>query len=71
MKQDVNRLIPFELENENDVDDDVVRARRNAAVNADAFRQALIQCRCIFIVFWHKDGASQLGGECVKNNRIY
>ena len=42
MKQDVNRLIPFELENENDVDDDVVRARRNAAVNADAFRQALI-----------------------------
>ena len=42
MKQDVNRLIPFELENENDVDDDVVRARRNAAANADAFRQALI-----------------------------
>ena len=42
IKRDVKRLIPFELENENDVDDDVVRARRNAAVNADAFRQALM-----------------------------
>ena len=42
LKQDVKRLIPFEFENENDVDDDVARARRNAAVNADAFRQALM-----------------------------
>ena len=42
IKRDVKRLIPFELENENDVDDDVVRARRNAAVNTDAFRQALM-----------------------------
>ena len=42
IKRDVKCLIPFELENENDVDDDLVRARRNAAVNADAFRQALM-----------------------------
>ena len=42
IKRDVKRLIPFESENEGDVDDDVVRARRNAAVNADFFRQALM-----------------------------
>ena len=42
IKREVKRLIPFEPENENDVDNDVVRARRNAAVNADAFRQALM-----------------------------
>ena len=42
IKRDVKRLIPFELENKNDVDDDVVRARRNAAVNAGTFRQALM-----------------------------
>ena len=42
IKRDVKRLIPFEPENEYDVDNDVVRARRNAAVNADAFRQALM-----------------------------
>ena len=40
IKRDVQRLIPFELENENDVDDDMVRVRRNEAINADAFRQA-------------------------------
>ena len=42
IKRDVKRLIPFELENENDVVDNVVRARRNEAVNVDAFRQALM-----------------------------
>ena len=40
MKRDVKSLIPFELENKNDADDDVVRVPRNAAVNIDAFRQA-------------------------------
>ena len=43
IKRDVQRLIPFELENENDVDDDMVRVRRNEAINADAFRQASMQ----------------------------
>ena len=34
IKRVVKRLIPVELENENDIDDGVVRVRRNAAVNA-------------------------------------
>ena len=50
IKLDVKCLIPFELENENDVDDDIVRARRNAAVINDVFRQALVSMhlRCVF-----------------------
>ena len=40
IKQVIKRLIPSELENENDVDDDVVRVHRNAGVNTDVFRQA-------------------------------
>ena len=42
IKRDLKHLIPFELENENDADDDIVRAQKNVAVNADAFRQALM-----------------------------
>ena len=42
IKRDAKRLTLSELENENDVDDGAVRARRNAAVNTDAFRQALM-----------------------------
>ena len=42
IKQVIKRLIPSELENENDVDDDVVRVHRNAAVNTDSLDK--LQC---------------------------